>query len=102
MTSGNARPDWVMLGVPANGGFVVYASTDLDRAAIEREVSDDFGRALYTPERVVPMTSFRLTADMRRFVAVFGTTYAEALQRLLATWQPDQRPAISGVGALPR
>jgi len=65
MTAGYGRPDWVMCGMPWNGGVRLLASKDMTHAELEAQ----FGyRDIYdgglTPEYAVP-GSCRITLTGR-------------------------------------
>lgn len=84
-------PDWVILGVSAPPGVMLYASSDLTEAELQVEMGDpSFGdswevRARPTVTRVVMKTT------MKTYVWVRGTDYADAIRTLFEHWSPERK-----------
>ena len=102
MAEGYGRPDWVMCGMPWNGGVRLLASKDMTHA----ELSADFGYAdIGIPGWDPPaMTSRRitLTAGMSTFVLIEAPDYPSAFAALFEQWTPGpaDRVALPGVPAI--
>lgn len=95
------RPEWVMVGFPADatlvpcepGQVVVLASTKLSRAELEYtertyhfDSWEQFTRA-FRPHHT-------LAVELDDFVVVVADTYPEALAKLLTHWTPTGPPAV--------
>ena len=85
------NPDWAMVGVPwPDGQCAIYASTTLIEAELRIEYEREplfFGVRDWVEN--VNRRTF-LTLEMKDFVVAVAPTYAEALQHLLKTWQPQE------------
>lgn len=95
------RPEWVMVGFPADpalvpcspGQVVILASTKLTQAQMEYTARRydfrdwaDFARN-FKPHHT-------LAVELDDFVVVVADTYAEALVELFRDWMPTERPAL--------
>jgi hypothetical protein len=97
----SVRPEWVMVGFPADpdlvpcrpGQVVILASTRLTQAQMEYTArSYDFADWADFQRNFKPHHT--LAVELDDFVVVVADTYAEALAKLLQTWMPTERPAI--------
>jgi hypothetical protein len=91
------EPDWVMFGVQHLRGVVLLASKDLSRAQLESETT--WNGDLLFALRVRPddvRTTYKITAEMSRYVRVEAPDYPTALRRLMEVWSPDQEPLPPG------
>lgn len=93
------RPDWVMLGSPAeqpdgSQGVVLVASTQLNSAELSMELIATAGDLLGQ----WPLPKYMVSADMREYVLIFAKDYGEAMRYLFEQWQPPEtrRAAIGG------
>lgn len=97
-----ARPDWVMCGVPWNGGVRLLASKDMTHA----ELSADFGYTdIGIPGWDPPaLTSRRitLTAGLKTFVMIEAPDHPSAFRALFEQWTPGpgEHAALPGVPAI--
>lgn len=83
-------PDWVMLGVQAPDGVLVYASTDLTRAELEAKINRPGLFNLWEQDRFqAPPTVIEMQATMGSFVVAVGADYTEALRTLFEHWSPE-------------
>lgn len=71
------RPDFVIVGVPADGRVMLMASTELNEVELRAET-----------ER----TRYFLTTQMRGYVVVIADNYPEAFARLFGQWSPSDNP----------
>jgi hypothetical protein len=96
-----ARPQWVILGTPTpDGRCAVYASTTLTSAELEMRAEYDEPNLydlLVRPSLL--HQECVLTVVMKSYVIVVADSYLEALQALLADWQP-QHPGDSSPRAI--
>jgi hypothetical protein len=96
------RPDWVMLGVSAEDGVYIFASSDLTEAELEA-VADEhevFSDSIF--RRFEPINRrFYLRATMKTFTMVKGATYGEALRNLFNSWTPPE-PERKAINEAPR
>lgn len=89
MSDEQIRPDFVILGVPAEDAVYVYASQDLTKAELEAVVEEERVRSLadWRP----PRREYTLTATMKAFTVARGETYADAFRALFESWTPPER-----------
>lgn len=88
-----ARPDFVIVGVPCEAGVMLMASTELNEVELRYEAdrdewADPFGRICVTP----PRHRYYLTTEMRGYTVVVAPTYPEAFARLFGQWSPSENP----------
>jgi hypothetical protein len=102
VAAGYGHPDWVMVGVPHNGGVRLLASKEMTHA----ELSADFGYADIGMTGWDPpaLTSRRitLTAGMRTFIMIEAPDYPSAFAALFEQWTPGpaERAALPGIPAI--
>lgn len=93
-----------MVGATLNDRVMLIASSELTEVELQVVYEENFApiwqeRAYEPPNRTVA-----LTASMRRYVIVYGATYAEALRKLFEHWDPADRssqPALPMQPGLP-
>jgi hypothetical protein len=95
-------PDWVMLGVSAEDGVYVYASSDLTQAELEA-VADEMEMPTDGWFRRFEVINRRyiITATMKTITIAKGDTYGEAIRNLFGSWTPPE-PESKGLPEGPR
>lgn len=88
---GEPAPDWVMVGVPVEGGGVrLLASLTLTRAELEQKIDGfDLIPISSNPKSAVarvPRRIVTITAVMRDFTQILAEDYPSALRSLLEMW----------------
>lgn len=102
MTAGYGRPDWVMCGMPWNGGVRLLASKDMTYAELEAAydwVDIDMGTH-YSPH--LRSCRITLTAGMLTCVMIEAPDYPSAFRALFEQWTPGpgDHVALPGVPAI--
>jgi len=100
MTSMSTRPQWAMFGVDAGDGTVhLYASQTLTYVELMAVYDGD---ETFRPLGWRPtLFGIRFSGEMRDFVLVVGTDYADAFRRLFDTWTPGDGAARPGLPTAP-
>lgn len=82
-------PDFAIVGTPYNDGVMLIASTQIIRASLEVDdrPHDSF---LFDPAWMPSTPDITLNANLRRVTMVIASTYDEAFQKLMGTWQPPE------------
>lgn len=85
------RPDFVLFGVanPA-GGVVLFASSDLVQASVDRKDGDLFPVFPGFTAPLAPEIRTTLFVELRKFTMIYADDYGEALRRLMGTWEPPE------------
>lgn len=87
------RPDFVIVGVPADGRVMLMASTELNEVELRAETEFDEWPDRYGMLRAEPRrTRYFLTTQMRGYVVVIADNYPEAFARLFRQWSPSDNP----------
>lgn len=99
--AGFSRPDWVMCGMPWNGGVRLLASKDMTHA----ELAADYGWADTDPWDGPPMLTSRritLTSGLKTFVLIEAPDYPSAFAALFEQWTPGpgKRAALPSIPAI--
>jgi hypothetical protein len=102
MTDSYGRPDWVMCGMPWNGGVRLLASKDMTHAELEAKfdhVNVECG-LVYLP--VLAGHRITLTAGMSTFIVIDAPDYPSAFAALFEQWTPGpaDRVALPGIPAI--
>lgn len=85
------RPEWVLVGVPVEGGYAVYGSLELDAAVLRAEITRHHDFSLFATV-IVPKdrgVTYYLTATLGSFAVSYARTYGEALTQLFQAWDAD-------------
>lgn len=101
MADAFSRPDWVMCGVPWNGGVRLLASKDMTHAelSVDHGYEDTFG-----PWEQPVLTSRRitLTSGLKTFITIEAPDYPSAFAALFEQWTPGpaEYVALPGIPAI--
>jgi hypothetical protein len=100
-TGGVTSPDWIIMGYRVDGEHWVIASRSLMLATLEARRDPPPLSYSWDMETRMPMpVTYRVDTTMTQLQFVKGTSYQDALRKLMASWSPDEseeQPA----GALP-
>ncbi len=87
-------PDFLIVGVPWQGGVMLIVSTNITHAQLEVEQ-----RQLFEFDGLFGgfAPDCHLTARMTRFTMITAPTYEEAWQKLMKTWKPPAQPGRQAI-----
>lgn len=83
---------WIMVGLEAEEGVAVFATTQLTRVELTEEVDEFFAWEQLGPIR--ENSRMMLNAEMSEYVMAFGSNWKEAFANLFRDWDPSQRDEI--------
>jgi hypothetical protein len=102
VAAGYGHPDWVMCGVPWNGGVRLLASKEMTHAELDAQRDlpdiDPWG----SWPKMLPPLRIKLTAGMKTFTMIEAPDYPSAFRALFEHWTPgpDEHAAIGGIPAI--
>ena len=104
VAAGYGHPDWVMCGVPWNGGVRLLASKEMTHAELDAQFGyTDIWDGGLTPGYAIPASRrITLTAGMRTFVMIEAPDYPTAFAALFEQWTPGpgDHAALPGIPAI--
>lgn len=98
-------PDWALAGFREGEHYAIVASRELSHGELRLRVEthDIMGLDSLDPvRRIEGRRVFTLSVEMRRYSIAYGSSYADAFSKLMATWSPDSDtgaspPSFTGV-----